>query len=423
MKVLHVSPDENGGGAAKAAYRIHYALKTTRIDSRMLVLNKHTNDSSITSINSTLLQKLRNKAYKFFNRRLNKKNIQFQSQNEALHSFGWTGYNLSEYLNQSDADIIHLHWIVGMLSIQDIGKITKPIVWTLHDMWPFCGGEHYVRDDSATSRFKAGYLQNNQPAHEIGPDLNRLSWEAKTLAWKNQAFSIVGTSNWIKQCAQDSLLFKNKAKFYKIPLPINMEEIWKSQPKLKSREHFKLPQYKKLILAGASGGINNFYKGGDLLKEVLHNLSDKVKVDCELVLFGEEASQQFHDWSLPLHNIGKITDQNLLAKLYSCADVVIMPSRQEAFGQIASEAQACGVPVAAFAIGGPLDIVEHQKTGWLAPAFDAKDLAKGVEWILMNQSSQELSQASRVRAVKLFSEESIGQQYLDVYQQTLLSQT
>ena len=100
-----------------------------------------------------------------------------------------------------------------------------------------------------------------------------------------------------------------------------------------------------------------------------------------------------------------------------------MPSRQEAFGQIASEAQACGVPVAAFQIGGPLDIVEHQKTGWLAPPYDTKDLARGIEWILTNPSSQEMSQSSRERAVKLFSEEAIGRQYVNIYKQTLQNLT
>ena len=96
-----------------------------------------------------------------------------------------------------------------------------------------------------------------------------------------------------------------------------------------------------------------------------------------------------------------------------------MPSRQEAFGQIASEAQACGVPVAAFQIGGPIDIIEHQKTGWLSPAYDTQDLAKGIEWILYNPKILQISKSSRNRAITLFSEDYIGQQYFEIYKQTL----
>lgn len=422
IKVLHISPDENGGGAAKAAYRLHCAMQQQNVSSEMLVLRKHTNDNTIKSLRDSVLGKIKSKFYKKVNRAKNQINPLFHTENPALHSFGWSGYGLVNQINQSDADIVHLHWIVGMLSIEDIAKINKPIVWTLHDMWAICGGEHYVPDDTPASRFRAGYLENNRPKYESGPDLNRRTWVAKLSAWKNKPFSIVGCSTWLAQCAKDSPLFK-QSDIYAINCPLNTNDIWKPYPKHSSRKIFNLPLNKKLILAGAVGGVNNFYKGGDLLKEALNHLSDAAKADYEVILFGQEANEQFKDWPLLVHNVGKIASQHLLAQLYSCADVVIMPSRQEAFGQIASEAQACGVPVAAFEIGGPLDIIEHQKTGWLSPAYDTKDLAKGIEWILTNPLSKAISQASRTRALKLFSEEVIGQQYLDVYRQTLLSQS
>lgn len=419
IKVLHISPDEDGGGAAKAAYRLHQAIQGQNIISEMLVLKKHTSDQSVQSLRDSLFGKIRSQFYKKINRAKNAIDPAFQTDNPTLHSFGNSGYGLVNRINQSDADIVHLHWITGMLSIEDIAKISKPIVWTMHDMWAICGGEHYVPDDTSGSRFRAGYLENNRPSYESGSDLNKDAWNAKLSAWNNKVFSIVGCSTWLAQCAKDSPLFK-KSQIYAINFPLNVSNQWTPYPKMASREIFNLPKHKKLILAGAVGGVNNFYKGGDLLKEALDYLSDVAKAECEVILFGQEVNEQFKDWPLSVHNVGKISDQDLLAQLYSCADVVIMPSRQEAFGQIASEAQACGVPVAAFKIGGPLDIVEHKKTGWLAPPYDTQDLAKGIEWILTSLSSQEMSQASRERAIELFSEQTIGQQYIDVYKQTLL---
>lgn len=418
IKVLHLSPDEDGGGAAKAAYRLHKAIQGHNIISEMLVLKKHTNDESIQSLRDNLLGRIRSQFYKRINRAKNVIDPKFHTDNPTLHSFGKSGYGLVSRINQSNADIVHLHWIAGMLSIEDISKINKPIVWTLHDMWAICGGEHYVPDDTPTSRFRAGYLESNRPIYESGPDLNREAWNTKLSAWKNKSFSIVGCSSWLAQCAKDSPLFR-RSQIYAINFSLDTTGIWKPYAKTTSREIFNLPKDKKLILAGAVGGVNNFYKGGDLLKESLNHLSATTKADYEVVLFGQEVGEQFKDWPLLVHNVGKISDQHLLAKLYSCADVVIMPSRQEAFGQIASEAQACGVPVAAFQVGGPLDIVEHQKTGWLSPAYDTQDLAKGIEWILTNPSSQEMSQASRDRAIQLFSDEAIANQYAHVYQQSV----
>lgn len=418
IKVLHISPDENGGGAAKAAYRLHCAVQQKNIRSEMLVLRKHTNDSTVASLRDSLLGKIRCKFYKKINRAKDRIDPLFHTKNSTLHSFGFSSYRLVNQINQSDAHIVHLHWISGMLSIEDIAKINKPIVWTMHDMWAICGGEHYVPDDSPASRFRVGYLHCNRPSYESGPDLNRKTWKAKLANWKNKEFSIVGCSAWLAQCAKDSPLFR-KCQIYAVNFCLDTDNTWKPHPKNVSRDIFKLPQDKKMILAGAVGGVNSFYKGGDLLKETLVHLSKSGNVNAELILFGQNEGEQFLDWPLPVHNVGKIFDQGLLAQLYSCADVVVMPSRQEAFGQIASEAQACGVPVAAFQIGGPIDIIEHQKTGWLSPAYDTQDLAKGIEWILYNPKILQISKSSRNRAITLFSEDYIGQQYFEIYKQTL----
>jgi glycosyltransferase involved in cell wall biosynthesis len=112
---------------------------------------------------------------------------------------------------------------------------------------------------------------------------------------------------------------------------------------------------------------------------------------------------------------------------------MVVPSRQEAFGQTASEALACGCPVAAFDATGLKDVVEHRVSGYLAKPFDVRDLALGIEWLLQEQNRLEspsslrlgvsantpLRTAARQRAVDLFSYPVISQQYLKVYQQVI----
>ena len=99
-----------------------------------------------------------------------------------------------------------------------------------------------------------------------------------------------------------------------------------------------------------------------------------------------------------LAQVGLISfsDDLSLRLLYSAADVMVVPSIQEAFGQTASEAQACGTPVAAFKIGGLLDVVSHKETGYLADPYDPKSLAYGINWIIEDEERNEKDEKRRV---------------------------
>jgi glycosyltransferase involved in cell wall biosynthesis len=59
----------------------------------------------------------------------------------------------------------------------------------------------------------------------------------------------------------------------------------------------------------------------------------------------------------------------------NAADVVVLPSVREQFGQVLVEGMACGLPVIAKDAHGPAEIVEHGETGWLVPADDEEAFA------------------------------------------------
>jgi len=419
MKVLHIIPDVNAGGASKGAYRIHKAVEKLGVDSHLLVLKKNFEEANIENVNAGLLGWLGRKLHKEINRSLNKPFAQFKTENQALHSYGLARRGILQKINQSDADIVHLHWVSNMLSIEEIGKITKPIAWTFHDMWPLCGAEHYVMDDSPNARFRVGYLAHNQPTYETGPDFNRFTWERKLAAWSNKTFHIATCSQWLADCASASPLFQHGS-IRAINYPLDVETTFFPSPKIQARSEFGLPPDKKIILAGAIDSVNSHYKGGDLLKQAVVHIANTGRTDIVVALFGEKAETQFTDWALPVFNVGRIYDEKLLGKLYSAADVVVMPSRQEAFGQVASEAQACGTPAVVFNKSGPIDIVAHKQTGYLATPFDTQDLAQGITWVLDQENlSNCLSLPSRQRALTLFSPQVAGEKYLALYRAAL----
>ena len=337
-------------------------------------------------------------------------------------TFGYESAGLLDELNGTDAQILNLHWVQeGMLSVRDIGRLQKPIVWTLHDMWAFCGGEHYAEDGPA-ARFRRGYDRSDRPPGERGPDLNRMTWESKRRHWAGQKFTLVCPSRWLAECAAGSILFAD-ASVHVIPNALDTGGLWRPIPRETARAALRLPTDRRLVLMGAEGGTADPRKGGDLLRETIDRVTARARDDTgdiELVIYGQSTPTQLEHWPCPVHWLGQVRDDRVLVLAYSAADAVVVPSRQDNLPNAAVEAQACGTPVVAFDVGGLSDIVTHRVSGWLAKPFDVDDLAEGVLWLLHDEARRKtLSQAARAHAVACFSPGIVAGQYAAVYAQVL----
>jgi glycosyltransferase involved in cell wall biosynthesis len=411
MRVFALNLSDSIGGAAKAAYRIHKAVTRVGVDSTLMVNRKSMFDASIVGLKSNLellIDKFRSGFGVLVSRAMRTPNTDYHSA--AIFPTRW-----SKKLDRSDVDVIHLHWINGeMMSINDLGAIQKPLVWTLHDMWAFSGAEHYAR----TSRWKEGYTEANRPADESGFDLNRWTWNRKRKSWK-RPIQIVTPSHWLAECVNNSALMKGWP-VEVIPNPIDVDQ-WTPLDKTIARKKLGLPLGVPLILFGAIGGAADPRKGFDFLKPALQLLFN-VRSDLELVVFGQEAPDQAIDLGFPVHYLGHLSNETDMQLAYSAADVLVAPSIQEVFGQTASEAHACACPAVAFEGTGLADVIEHQKTGYLARLGDIEDLAKGISWVLESISkSTQLNAAARARAVEKFSYPVIARQYQKIYSKVLNS--
>ena len=177
-----------------------------------------------------------------------------------------------------------------------------------------------------------------------------------------------------------------------------------------------------LILFGAAGGGNDPRKGFDLLCEALNFLNSKI-TNVELVIFGQYKPENEINLDFPTHYMGHLHDEISLKILYSAADVMIIPSRQDNLPNTGIESHACGTPVVAFDIGGLSDIVEHKVTGYLAKPFDTLDMAEGINWVLTDiENLRQLSTNASKRANDLWNMEVIGRKYLELYDSILKKQ-
>jgi glycosyltransferase involved in cell wall biosynthesis len=408
MKVAIVNYLDINGGAARAAYRIHHTLRKSGIDSQMLVNVAASGDWTVqgpTRKWAKAIGRIRPQLATPLRQLL-------RTGNPIIYSPAVVPSRWPERMNASDADVVHLHWVqCEMLSIADIGRIRKPVVWTLHDMWAFCGAEHYTTDH----RWRDGYRRDNRPTHESGFDLNRFTWQRKRKHWR-RPLQIVCPSQWLADCVRTSALMHDWPVAV-VPNPIDTD-LWQPIDQRLARQLLDLPQDCTLLLFGAMGGGNDSRKGIDLLLAALPQLqSEPILQNLQLLVFGQLAPQSPPKLGFPVHYTGHLHDDLSLRALYSAADAFVLPSRQDNLPNTGIEAHACGTPVVAFNTGGLPDIVADRVTGALADPFEPASLAAAIHWVLQDpQRRRALGAAARERAERLWAPARVAGLYAEVYE-------
>jgi glycosyltransferase involved in cell wall biosynthesis len=333
----------------------------------------------------------------------------------ALFPVQWLPSRVTDQIKLRNPDVVNLHWICdGFVSIEALAKLNKPIVWTCHDMWAFTGGCCY-------SQGCEGYTKSCGNCPQLGSssswDLSRWIWQRKAKAWQNLKLAIVTPSNWLAERARASSLFQNTPVTV-IAYGLDIET-YKPTDRQTARHKLNLPQNKQLILFGAIAATVNKRKGFHLLEAALQKLSKNGYSDnIEALIFGASQPENPADLGLNIRYLGKISDPHKLALVYSAADVMVVPSVEEAFGQTATESLACGTPVVSFDSTGLKDIVEHQKNGYRAECFNPEDLANGIVWVIENKERhQKLGERAREKAEQEFTLARQASRYLSVFRE------
>jgi len=412
MKILHLNASDISCGAAIAAYRIHKGLQGIGIDSKMLVQTKLSDDKTVIAPGTKA-----KKGLALPRPTLDSAVKHFASGSKTIFSPAWLPFsNIPTQINSISPDIVHLHWVCdGMLRIEDLKRINKPIIWTLHDMWAFTGGCHYNEGCERHVEACGNCPQLNRSGKN---DLSRSVSRRKKKAWSKLDITIVTPSNWLAKCAKESSLFKGwRIEVIHNGLNLNL---FKPINKSTAREIWDLPQNKKLILFGAMSATSDHRKGFDLLYEEIEQLTAKWSGKAELVVFGSSEPENPPDFGLSVHYLGRLHDDVSLSLLYAAADVMVTPSRQDNLPNTVVESLACGTPVVAFDIGGMPDMIEHQINGYLAKPFDVSDLSVGIDWVLSDENRhKELCLKARGKAVTCFDIKKKAKQYAELYEDVI----
>lgn len=418
MRVLIVNTSERTGGAAVAANRLMEALNNNGVKAKMLVRDKVTDDLTVADVGGGLLPKWNFlwERWCIFCR------LHFSRKHLFEVDIANAGSDITRLREFKEADIIHLHWInQGMLSLHGIRKILdsgKPVVWTMHDMWPataICHLTFGCRKYSSECSH-CPLMPKNSPCG----DLARKIWRRKMRMMRNHSSMIfVACSRWLASDAKRSKLLEGK-KVTSIPNPIDIKTYCPGD-KEEARRMLGLPSGRRLILFVAQR-VSNVNKGISYLIEACRILTEKNPVLAKslgVVILGGSGAELVGSFNIPAYPLGYCTDEERIIAAYRAADLFVTSSLSENLPNTIMEAMACGVPCVGFNTGGIPEMIDHHKNGYVAAYKDAADLARGMAWVLGEADYPALSANAVSKVTTTYSQQSVALKYIEVYNQAL----
>ncbi len=415
MKVLHLATYDNFGGAARAAYRQHLALRSVGIDSRMLVRHKHTDDPHVQVFagNRDLWSRVDRTLRRAWINRCEKKS----------RANGVTGLTdpRADLLRLAvteiaDADVINLHkteHFADLPSLLASLPAGKPVVLTLHDLSPVTGGCDYPGDcERFTNACGHCPLLDSNRENDYSRDIFRRRQVAYGMR-SQKNFALVANSRWTLENARRSgLTAGRRSELIHYCLD---QAIYQPANRAIARDALGIGPDEKVICFAAHD-LSILHKGGVQLTEALAGL--KFDAPIHLLTMGSgriSAPSQFKHT-----HFGRIESDPLQSLIYRAADVFVIPSLEEAFGQTALEAVACGAVVAGFSVGGIADIVQTELNGLLVGRGDSNALGQAITRLLKDQALRFRWQKSCEAWVKeRFSFERNATAYRELYESLL----
>ena len=425
LRILHLNASSSGG-AFVAAQRLNDALNgLDGVSSEHWVFDGGEGDFHLWA--NTWIKK----KWAFGLHALEKLDfLRFEADKSIRFAFshGRTGVNVSNWQAVKDADIIHLHWInkgfVSLNGLEDLLGLGKKIVWTCHDMWPFTGGCYHPRGCDNFTRECGNCQYMKQPSQS---DLSSQVFQSKKSVFSKAGgrLQFVTPSAWLKNQADKSGIVKDligigdagvMPEIKVIPNPIDTDYFKPLDLKLVNS-----PENAPFVLMFAAANLGNPAKGFAEFRSICNGLVELGFNDIMALVVGENRLPN-GDLGLncPVTELGFISDAKQMRDAYWQADVYVTTSHEENLPTTIMESLSCGVPVAAFAVGGIPEMIspsgDHQ-TGWLAEKLDVKSLIQGIaSYIEMEASKRvKLQEASRNAAVVNYGSVSIAQRYLSLY--------
>lgn len=422
MKVVLINTYAKTGGAAVACNRLGHALRKSGVEVSVLTADgAAAEDAIVEGYGDCRWRRMRYK-WAFAWERLTIFLRNGFSRGRLFHvSTATSGVGIASHPLLQNADIIHLHWVnQGFVSVEELRRILllgKPVVWTMHDMWPATGICHHARSCTGyqTACGRCPYLGS-----ERQDDLSSRVFRLKRQAYATAPIHFVACSAWLRALTEKSALLKPGDSVTNIPNPIDTEFFVPAPERGEARRRLGLPQDKKLILFGAVNAADK-RKGIDYFVETLRILHERYAAldeAVELVVFGRSDTLDLGLFPYKCHSLGYLSRGEDIRSMYQAVDVYVTPSLEENLPNTIMEAMSCGTPCVGFNVGGIPEMI-NATCGYVARYKDASDMAFGINYVLDAKRYAAMSQTARAKVETEYSEKAVSVRYAGLYNRLL----
>jgi len=268
--------------------------------------------------------------------------------------------NVSKVIEKNEINLIHAHFaysegFVGLLAKR---RTSKPLVVTVH-------GYDILVEPSVRYRI-------------------RLDLRFDTIVRKvlNEADAVITASRaTFNECSK---IVRKTGKVHLVPYGVDIEKFNPSLDGSQMKKRLNIDDHVKVVFTLRAHepkyGIEYLLRAASLLK----------RKDVIFVIGGDGSLSSYHkrlavDLGIKEKTIfvGKIP-HNYVPYYYAMSDIVVVPSLQEAFGLVVSEAMACGKPVIGTKVGGIPDQIVDGYNGFLVQPKNSSEIAEKIMWLIDN---------------------------------------
>jgi glycosyltransferase involved in cell wall biosynthesis len=337
----------------------------------------------------------------------------------GIEDFHFPGTRQLLDLTDQRPDVVHCHNLHGgYFDLRALPWLSRqvPVVLTLHDAWLLSGHCAHSFDCERWKR-GCGHCPDLTIEPAIRRDATAYNWRRKQKIFKASRLYVATPCQWLMHKVEQSLLAPAIVEARVIPNGVDLS-VFRPADKAEARSALGIPHGALVVLFAANSLRQNMWKdyrtARDAVALTFANMNAR---DLLFIALGDDG--QAEEQAGPaVRFVPYQTEPKAVARYYQAADVYVHAARADTFPNTVLEAQACGTPAVATAVGGIPEQVEDGLNGFLVPAGDAPALAARLTQLL---SDHELRARMGLQAVEVarrrFDLSRQADAYLDWYQE------